>query len=152
MTIHQVPKNFNPEAEPNWVRLIRMFITGEYPDTYLGKRFEGPTRGRIMVDRFVPHGEHIIHHELADLPGWEINGPDPGFWEVYRMKQRIPVRFKYKENGSTFNLLAVQQDSHAYEGWDGHWAVLLQERISPHDRSYKVLVHGLMSHDGVIMV
>jgi len=147
MTIHQVPKNFNPEAEPNWVRLIRMFITGEYPDTYLGKRFEGPTRGRIVVESFKA-AERTL---LPWLEALRYFGKRE-YWDAFRMNQIIPVRYEYKPNGSVFDIVSKLQAPCSFEGWQGDW-VVMDCHVGTRDHGpYNTMVRGLLAHDGVIMV
>ena len=93
--------------------------SGDYPDWYpKEKRFDGPTRGRIIVTDFKKGCGEVLEPKLRKwFPVDRIIK-----WKQY-MGHLDKIEIRHSTGGvSSIDVLTHEQDDMVYEGWSGHWA------------------------------
>lgn len=120
---------------------VRMHSTGQYPSWYPeDKRWNEPTRGRIVIKDFKKHGE-VIENKLRQ---WF----DPS--TIIKIEKSMgnlnKVFIRHISGGtSVFDVMTHEQDSLQFEGWNGHW-VWFDEPM-PREK-YIACLRGLVDFKG----
>ena len=92
------------------------YATGRHPFKDIKKRWDGPTRGRIVSVDFINGHEKIIMPELSRwLAPSDLRG---GAWSTAFDKQERVLNF---QNGSFIELMSYDQDLDKFAGTSRHW-------------------------------
>lgn len=103
--------------------LIQACDPASLPEHLRGfKRFEGPTKGRIVAPKFNENIEQVIFPTLRQwVPKAQLKG---GSWDKAFSKSRRVLEF---ENGSTMQFLTFDQDLDAHAGAGLHYVLFDEE-------------------------
>lgn len=117
--------------------------SGEYPEWYpKDKRFQHPTRGRIIVTDFKKGCGEVLEPKLRK---WFPNDRVVR-WHRY-MGHLEKIKVKHISGGiSSIDIMTHEQDDMVFEGWSGHWAWFDEP---PPQSKYVATKRGLVDYDGV---
>lgn len=129
--------------------------TGEYPDWWEGKRFDGPTRG-WAIGSTARSTRDTVQKELLGMPGSWGTGMIPAdkiirMWSLSGVPQGIDMlHVKHKSGGiSTIGFKNYEQPIEAFYGTDLHW--IWPDEIIPINIYNECLVRT-MTTGGIIYV
>lgn len=92
--------------------------TGLYPKWFVGRRFNRPTRGRIIVTDYEKGGAVVEEKLFKWIPAHLIQS-------IRRTTKGALSRIEVKHLSggiSTIEIMTHEQDDMVFEGWSGHWA------------------------------
>ena len=115
--------------------------TGQYPDWYIGRKWDRPTTGRIFAQDF-SKGVKVVTKTLRE---WL---PKDSVLEVKKNNQGAEVEWYIKHHNGTsfFDIMTYEQSSEVAEGWAGDW-VWYDE--PPPRNMWIATSRGLVDNDGI---
>ncbi len=116
--------------------------SGDYPEWYQGRKFTGPTRGRIVVTDFKKGGAAVVEPKI------EAWWPKERIIECTRFMGHLEqIKIRHRSGGvSIIEVLTHEQKTKAFEGWSGHWAWF--DEPPPRDK-YVATMRGLIDFKGI---